>query len=98
MDLARGGFRLFCAVLQCGPVSGSHEELSLDVRPALDAARHGHLRRRKDRPAGGGSAMKQLILLGRLIFGAWMLASGANYFFVPLWPQPIGHEPLAIQL
>ena len=42
--------------------------------------------------------MKQLILLGRLIFGAWMLASGANYFFVSLWPQPVGQEPLAIQL
>jgi uncharacterized membrane protein YhaH (DUF805 family) len=41
--------------------------------------------------------MKQLILVGRLIFGAWMLANGANYFF-SLWPQPIGHEPLAIQL
>jgi uncharacterized membrane protein YhaH (DUF805 family) len=42
--------------------------------------------------------MKQLIVLGRLIFGAWMLASGANHFLVSLWPQPVGHEPLAIQL
>ncbi|HEY6454278.1 MAG TPA: DUF805 domain-containing protein [Steroidobacteraceae bacterium] len=42
--------------------------------------------------------MKQLIPLGRLIFGAWMLANGANYLFVSLWPQPIGHEPLAIEL
>jgi uncharacterized membrane protein YhaH (DUF805 family) len=41
--------------------------------------------------------MKQLILLGRLIFGAWMLANGANYF-LSLWPLPTGHEPLAIQL
>jgi uncharacterized membrane protein YhaH (DUF805 family) len=42
--------------------------------------------------------MKQLILVGRLIFGAWMLASGANYFFFSLWPMPTGHEPLAIEL
>jgi uncharacterized membrane protein YhaH (DUF805 family) len=42
--------------------------------------------------------MKQLILAGRLIFGAWMLVSGANYFFFSLWPVPTGHEPLAIQL
>jgi uncharacterized membrane protein YhaH (DUF805 family) len=42
--------------------------------------------------------MKPLILVGRLIFGAWMLASGVNYFYFSLWPMPIGHEPLAIQL
>jgi uncharacterized membrane protein YhaH (DUF805 family) len=42
--------------------------------------------------------MKQLVLVGRLIFGAWMLANGANHFFVSVWPEPIGHEPLAIQL
>lgn len=42
--------------------------------------------------------MKQLILAGRLIFGAWMLASGLNHFLVALWPLSPGHEPLAIQL
>ena len=42
--------------------------------------------------------MKQLVLVGRLIFGAWMLANGANYFFFSLWPMPTGHEPLAVQL
>jgi uncharacterized membrane protein YhaH (DUF805 family) len=42
--------------------------------------------------------MKQLIRAGRLIFGAWMLANGVNYYLFPLWPLPIGHEPLAIQL
>ncbi len=42
--------------------------------------------------------MKNLILIGRLIFGAWMLASGVNYFFVSLIPVPIGHAPLAVQL
>ncbi len=42
--------------------------------------------------------MKQLVLVGRLIFGAWMLANGVNHFFFTLWPTPTGHEPLAIQL
>ncbi len=42
--------------------------------------------------------MKQLVVAGRLIFGAWMLAAGANYLFLPLWSMPGGHEPLAIQL
>ena len=42
--------------------------------------------------------MKNLILVGRLVFGAWMLASGVNHFFVGLYPPPTGHEPLAIQL
>ena len=42
--------------------------------------------------------MKQLVLVARLVFGAWMLANGANHFFLSLWPMPTGHEPLAIQL
>ncbi|MGC1459065.1 MAG: DUF805 domain-containing protein, partial [Steroidobacteraceae bacterium] len=42
--------------------------------------------------------MKALILIGRLIFGAWMLASGINHFFFPLWTLSSGHEPLAMQL
>ena len=42
--------------------------------------------------------MNQLMLAGRLIFGAWMLANGANHFFFSLWPMPAGHEPLAILL
>jgi putative oxidoreductase len=42
--------------------------------------------------------MKHLVLVGRLIFGAWMLANGANHFFFSLWPLPTGHEPLAMQL
>lgn len=42
--------------------------------------------------------MRQVILVGRVIFGAWMLANGANHFFLSLWPLPTGHEPLAIQL
>jgi uncharacterized membrane protein YphA (DoxX/SURF4 family) len=42
--------------------------------------------------------MKQLVPPGRLLFGAWMLANGINHFFLPLWPEPTGHEPLAMQL
>lgn len=42
--------------------------------------------------------MKSLVLAGRLILGAWMLANGINHFFFPLWSIPTGNEPLAIQL
>jgi uncharacterized membrane protein YhaH (DUF805 family) len=42
--------------------------------------------------------MRPLVRVGRLSFGAWMLASGINHFFVSLWPAPVGHEPLALQL
>ncbi len=42
--------------------------------------------------------MKHLVPAARLIFGAWMLASGINHFFVPFYPVPAGHEPLAVQL
>ena len=42
--------------------------------------------------------MKQLVLVARLVFGAWMLINGVNHFFVTLYPEPVGHEPLAVQL
>ena len=42
--------------------------------------------------------MKTLVLAARLIFGTWMLANGLNHFFVTLYPEPTGHEPLAMQL
>jgi uncharacterized membrane protein YhaH (DUF805 family) len=42
--------------------------------------------------------VKHLVLIARLVFGAWMLVNGANHFFLSFWPEPIGHEPLAIQL
>jgi uncharacterized membrane protein YhaH (DUF805 family) len=42
--------------------------------------------------------MKQLVTVARLGFGAWMLASGINHFFFPLWSMPAGNEPLAVQL
>jgi putative oxidoreductase len=42
--------------------------------------------------------MKHLVLVGRLILGAWMLINGVNHFFIPLYPEPVGHEALAVQL
>ena len=42
--------------------------------------------------------MKHAVLAGRLIFGAWMLANGINHFFLSAWPEPTGHEALAVQL
>jgi uncharacterized membrane protein YhaH (DUF805 family)/uncharacterized membrane protein YphA (DoxX/SURF4 family) len=42
--------------------------------------------------------MKNLILVARVVFGVWMLANGVNHFFYHLYPEPVGHEPLAIQL
>jgi uncharacterized membrane protein YphA (DoxX/SURF4 family) len=42
--------------------------------------------------------MKHLPLIAQVIFGAWMLANGVNHFFFPLYPEPVGHEPLAVQL
>jgi hypothetical protein len=42
--------------------------------------------------------MTHFVLIARLVFGAWMLLNGANHFFLSLWPEPTGHEPLAMQL
>lgn len=42
--------------------------------------------------------MKPLVLPARLIFGAWMLISGINHFFVQFYPMSVGHDPLAVQL
>ena len=42
--------------------------------------------------------MKHLVLIGRVVFGAWMLVNGANHLFLHLYPDPVGHTPLAIQL
>jgi len=42
--------------------------------------------------------MKPLLLAARLVFGLWLLLSGANHFFVHLWVEPSGTTPLAIQL
>jgi uncharacterized membrane protein YhaH (DUF805 family)/uncharacterized membrane protein YphA (DoxX/SURF4 family) len=43
-------------------------------------------------------AMQQLVLVGRIVFGAWMVMSGANYLFLSLWSVPMGHEPLSMEL
>jgi uncharacterized membrane protein YhaH (DUF805 family)/uncharacterized membrane protein YphA (DoxX/SURF4 family) len=40
---------------------------------------------------------QQLVLAGRLIFGAWMLLNGINYFVVSLYPLPAGTTPVAAQ-
>jgi uncharacterized membrane protein YhaH (DUF805 family) len=57
--------------------------------------------RSKPRPltaSGGRPGEARLILAGRLIFGAWMLANGISYFFASLHPVPAAHAPLAMQL
>jgi uncharacterized membrane protein YhaH (DUF805 family)/uncharacterized membrane protein YphA (DoxX/SURF4 family) len=43
-------------------------------------------------------AAKQMILAARLIFGAWMLVNGINYFFLSAWSMPTGQTPLSAQL
>jgi hypothetical protein len=39
-----------------------------------------------------------LVLAGRVLFGAWMVLSGANRLFGPFFPLPTGHQPLAVEL
>jgi uncharacterized membrane protein YphA (DoxX/SURF4 family) len=41
---------------------------------------------------------EQLVLIGRVVLGAWMLLYAANYLFLSLWAAPAGTEPLAAQL
>ena len=41
--------------------------------------------------------MKQLVLFARLAFGAWMLVNGLNFYF-HFFAEPVGHQPLSIQL
>ena len=42
--------------------------------------------------------MSALLVGARILFGAWMVANGVNHFWLRLWAEPAGHEPLAIQL
>ena len=42
--------------------------------------------------------MKHALLAARVIFGAWMLATGLNHFLGPFYPVPTGTDPLAMQL
>lgn len=36
--------------------------------------------------------------VGRLVFGALLLANGLNHFWLALWAEPAGSQPLALQL
>lgn len=42
--------------------------------------------------------MKTLIPAIRVVFGAWMLISGLNHFFLHLYALAPGSEPLSVQL
>lgn len=41
---------------------------------------------------------QNLVLAGQVIFGAFMVISGANRLFGPWLPVPVGHTPLSIEL
>jgi hypothetical protein len=41
---------------------------------------------------------QQLVMIGRVVLGAWMLLFAANALFLHLWAAPTGTEPLAAQL
>jgi hypothetical protein len=41
---------------------------------------------------------RTLVLAGRLLFGAWMLANGVNHFLYPMWAVPAGDTATATQL
>jgi uncharacterized membrane protein YphA (DoxX/SURF4 family) len=43
-------------------------------------------------------ANRQLVLIGRVLLGAWMALFATNYLFLSLWAPPAGTDPLAIQL
>ena len=42
--------------------------------------------------------LKSLVPAARVVFGAWMLANGANFFFFSLWSMPAGQAPLSMEL
>src|SRR5262249_39978900 len=48
--------------------------------------------------AAARPGLQQLVTVGRIIFGLWMLLNGANYLFFGLWTMPTGHQPLAAEL
>ena len=41
--------------------------------------------------------MKYAVWFVRLVFGAWMVPAGLNHF-IPLFPQPMGSQPLSHEL
>lgn len=82
-----GSAVLVCNVLLCLAYIRSYSSMfALRSTPRVSVA------------SGGSAAGKQLVLAGRVIFGAWMLVNGINHFIVSLYPMPTGHEPLAMQL
>ncbi|MDR2216318.1 MAG: DUF805 domain-containing protein [Nevskiaceae bacterium] len=48
--------------------------------------------------ATGLLSNRQLVLAGRIVFGAWMLLNGLNHFFFSFWPTPMGGNPVSIEL
>lgn len=44
-----------------------------------------------------GDSMKYAVWFVRLVFGAWMVPAGLNHF-IPLFPQPMGSQPLSQEL
>jgi uncharacterized membrane protein YphA (DoxX/SURF4 family) len=42
--------------------------------------------------------MKNALLAARVILGAWLLVNGLNHFFLHLYAEPAGTQPLAVQL
>lgn len=78
---------LVCQVLLCLAYIRSYSSMfALRSKPRTPGA------------ADGSATGKRLVLAAQLIFGAWMVVSGINYFFVSLYPMPTGSEPLAMQL
>jgi uncharacterized membrane protein YphA (DoxX/SURF4 family) len=43
-------------------------------------------------------SQQNLVLGARVVFGVFMLLSGANRLFGPLLPVPVGHTPLVVEL
>jgi uncharacterized membrane protein YhaH (DUF805 family)/uncharacterized membrane protein YphA (DoxX/SURF4 family) len=87
-----GGRVLASDVLLCVAFIGCYRAMfPLRSKPQLQVATN---------PAqtAASSAMQQLVLVGRTIFGAWMLINGASYLFFSLWSVPMGHEPLSMEL
>lgn len=41
--------------------------------------------------------MRYAVWFVRLVYAAWLIPAGLNYF-VPIYPQPIGNQPLSIEV
>ncbi len=78
---------LVCNVLLCLAYIGNYRSMfAMRAQPRSLGARD------------GAPTTKQLVLAGRLIFGAWMVLNGITHFAVSLYPLPAGTTPLAVQL